>query len=380
MSDFPADEKLLAAARRATDAMPPLTLGDHASTMVYGGDGVSGTVFCDNATYRQWVFQVWKAQCVDMESAAIAQVCWANKTPCLIIRGLSDLAGGQAGTNEVNQYLKAAADYSAQVLVRILQNIDAPVPAAVHHRRSIDPAARFFDGSPHDPDAPRRSPRCPRSTCAGRCASFSTCCARPPRWSLPWSNGARRVFPVLTVEEAFALRRDRLPDALLGGERGGVRIDGFDLGNSPREYTFPKESSGRDVITTTTNGTVALRACTHADAVLAAGFVNLDATAAWLQARRTRHRRRCCWFVPAPAPGSLCEDGLCAGRLVARLARREHRPAHGRRHLARWPDCANRFASARSRCVAPRDRQRPADLVETRPRQRRGVVRPRISL
>ena len=130
VSDFPADEKLLAAARRATDAMPPLTMGDHASTITYGGDGVSGTVFCDNATYRQWVLQVWKAQCLDMESAAIAHVCWANKTPCLIVRGLSDLAGGQAGVNEVNQYLKAAADHSAQVLVRILQNLDAPVPAA----------------------------------------------------------------------------------------------------------------------------------------------------------------------------------------------------------------------------------------------------------
>lgn len=131
VSAFPADEKLLSAARRATDAMPPLAIGDHASKVTYGGDGVSGTVFCDNAAYRQWVFQVWKAQCVDMESAAIAHVCWANKTPCLIVRGLSDLAGGQAGTNEVNEYLKAAADHSAQVLVRILQNLDAPVPAAV---------------------------------------------------------------------------------------------------------------------------------------------------------------------------------------------------------------------------------------------------------
>ncbi len=126
---FPADEKLLAAARHATDAMPALKTGDRVCKTVYGGDGVSGTVFCDNAEYRRWVFQVWKAQCLDMESAAIAHVCWENKTPCLIVRGLSDLAGGQAGANEIDQYLKAAADHSAQVVVRILQGLDAPVPA-----------------------------------------------------------------------------------------------------------------------------------------------------------------------------------------------------------------------------------------------------------
>ena len=131
------------------------------------------------------------------------------------------------------------------------------------------------------------------------------------------ANGARRVFPVLTPEEAFALRLERLPDALLGGERGGVRIAGFDLGNSPREHT-PAVVGGRDLITTTTNGTVALRACTAADAVLAAGLVNLDATAAWLRARQ-------------PSPGTLLlvcagtgsgfatEDGLAAGALATRV-------------------------------------------------------------
>ena len=128
---FAADARLLAAAHRATDAMPPLKLGDRVCKVGYGGDGVSGTVFCDNSDYRQYVFDVWKAQCLDMESTAIAQVCWQNKTPFLIVRGLSDLAGGQAGENELRQYLKAAAGNSAQVLVRILQNLDAPIPAAV---------------------------------------------------------------------------------------------------------------------------------------------------------------------------------------------------------------------------------------------------------
>lgn len=128
VSSFPADERLLAAARRATDALPPMKVGDRVCRVSYGGDGVSGTVFCDNAQYREWVFATFKADCLDMESAPIAQVCWQNKTPCLIVRGLSDLAGGQTGENQMETFLKAAADHSAAVLVAILQKMD-PLPA-----------------------------------------------------------------------------------------------------------------------------------------------------------------------------------------------------------------------------------------------------------
>ena len=124
IGSFPADERLLAAARTATDAMPPLKVGDRTCQVSYGGDGVSGTVFCDNADYRKWVFATFKADCLDMESAPIAQVCWQNKIPCLIVRGLSDLAGGQTGENQMETFLKAAADHSAAVLVAIIQKMD----------------------------------------------------------------------------------------------------------------------------------------------------------------------------------------------------------------------------------------------------------------
>ena len=134
------------------------------------------------------------------------------------------------------------------------------------------------------------------------------------------ANGARRVFPVLTPEEAFALRGDRLPDALLGGERGGVRIEGFDLGNSPREYP-PAVVAGRNLITTTTNGTVALRACAGADTVLAAGLVNLDATAAWLQSRQPAPAT--VWLVCAGTGSNFAlEDGVAAGGLAKWMRRR----------------------------------------------------------
>src|SRR4051794_28316015 len=69
------------------------------------------------------------------------------------------------------------------------------------------------------------------------------------------AGGAKEIIPVRTIEEARAARKIH-PHALLGGERHGERIEGFDLGNSPFEY---RELPGRSIISTTTNGTVALR-------------------------------------------------------------------------------------------------------------------------
>ena len=101
MPDFPADAALLDAARRALPKLPRLTKSGQRVHVTMGGVGVSGTVFLDNAKYREWVFRVWQARCLDMESTAYAQVCWANEKPLLVIRGLSDLAGGQRGPNTI---------------------------------------------------------------------------------------------------------------------------------------------------------------------------------------------------------------------------------------------------------------------------------------
>ncbi len=101
-------------------------------------------------------------------------------------------------------------------------------------------------------------------------------------------HGAKAIVPVSEIAEALALRR-RQPDVLLGGERDGVRIRAaqtggidFDLGNSPREYT-PEKVRGKTIVSTTTNGTRALRACAGAKTVLAASFLNLAATAAFVR-------------------------------------------------------------------------------------------------
>jgi 2-phosphosulfolactate phosphatase len=92
--------------------------------------------------------------------------------------------------------------------------------------------------------------------------------------------GAREVVPFLEIEEALAAAEagDR-SEIVLGGERMGGTIPGFDLGNSPCEYT-PESVGGRRVFITTTNGTRALHHARLARRVLVGAFVNLSTVVA----------------------------------------------------------------------------------------------------
>ncbi len=89
------------------------------------------------------------------------------------------------------------------------------------------------------------------------------------------------VQAVAGLDEAFALKA-KFPGALLAGERGGQALPGFDLGNSPEDFTSARVQ-GRRVILTTTNGTQALAACQGARAVFTASLLNLDAVAGRLR-------------------------------------------------------------------------------------------------
>ena len=112
------------------------------------------------------------------------------------------------------------------------------------------------------------------------------------------AHGAEAIHPVCTIEEAF-LAKERLPDAVLGGERHGDPIAGFDAGNSPFEYrAFP----GRTIVSTTTNGTIALRACDGARAVLVGAILNLQAVAEHI--RSAPRRRAFCSSARAPSTAS----------------------------------------------------------------------------
>lgn len=143
------------------------------------------------------------------------------------------------------------------------------------------------------------------------------------------SNGARAIVPFETVDDTRrALRAYEQPMAdmttaafpLTAGERGMVRIAGFDLGNSPLEYT-------RDVVLdkpiffTTTNGTAALVAMQHARAQFFAAFVNATATVSAVATRLDEAPELAgVTIVCAGTDGTIAlEDVVCAGRLVRGL-------------------------------------------------------------
>ena len=129
--------------------------------------------------------------------------------------------------------------------------------------------------------------------------------------------GAVEVAPCLEVEEALALAA-QMPAgrAVLGGERGGVLIEGFDLANSPAEYT-PDSVGGKTLVFTTTNGTRALIRCRRARRVLVGGFVNASAVVRQLLGEPQVH------LLCAGSGGEISRDDvLCAGLLVDRLQRR----------------------------------------------------------
>lgn len=91
------------------------------------------------------------------------------------------------------------------------------------------------------------------------------------------ANGARGIFPTALPEEAVKLASSLgREDTLLCGERKGMKIEGFDLGNSPREFVA-EVVKGKQLVMSTTNGTRAFLAAEDADRVLAASFLNLSA-------------------------------------------------------------------------------------------------------
>jgi 2-phosphosulfolactate phosphatase len=127
------------------------------------------------------------------------------------------------------------------------------------------------------------------------------------------AHGATGIRPVRTIQEALALK-EKHPGALLGGERNGDRIEGFDLGNSPLDYR--ETVRDREIITTTTNGTIALRAVEAAPAILAASFLNIGAVAQ----RLTPHTYREILLICAGTfREAALEDILAAGMLISLL-------------------------------------------------------------
>lgn len=126
--------------------------------------------------------------------------------------------------------------------------------------------------------------------------------------------GAQAIYPVESTEEAMKLAGSLgREEALLAGERKGLKIEGFDLGNSPREFN-PDRVAGKKIVMTTTNGTRALLAASSAQRVLVGSMLNLSAVA-----RAVADAPHVALICSGRAGRFSIDDALCAGMLLARL-------------------------------------------------------------
>jgi 2-phosphosulfolactate phosphatase len=135
------------------------------------------------------------------------------------------------------------------------------------------------------------------------------------------SNGAKAIIPFESSDEVVARAKQfERSDVLLAGERRMHAIPGFDLGNSPREYTRATVE-GKTVLLTTTNGTVALAGIQGARDVLVASYVNYSAVSAMIRAA-ARGASDVTIVCAGRDRQFALEDAACAGRFTRGVTRR----------------------------------------------------------
>jgi 2-phosphosulfolactate phosphatase len=132
------------------------------------------------------------------------------------------------------------------------------------------------------------------------------------------ANGCERIIPVESVEAATNLTASLDKKVtLLGGEKEGKRIDGFNLGNSPLEYA-PEVVKGKTIIMATTNGTRAIWKSQAAKEILIASFVNMASVVDYVG----KVGGDMLTIVCAGKQGRFAmEDAVCAGMLTDLLAK-----------------------------------------------------------
>lgn len=136
-------------------------------------------------------------------------------------------------------------------------------------------------------------------------------------------NGCVSVVPVAEVEDAFSMARGPLDGALVGGERGGVAVEGFDLGNSPRDYTSTRVC-GKTIVITTTNGSRAFQSIPAGRVGIVASFLNMGAVA-----RHCLRRNKDIMFIPSGRKGAFSlEDTVCAGGITEAIRKQRKDTVH----------------------------------------------------
>lgn len=123
--------------------------------------------------------------------------------------------------------------------------------------------------------------------------------------------GAALVRPVGSIEEARTLH-EKIPGSLLIGERSGIKVEGFDFGNSPSQVAAEKEKiSGKVIIHTTSAGTQGIVNATGASEILTGSLVNAKAVAEYIRDRSSK-------FQAGNASGKALEVSLVAMGLSAK--------------------------------------------------------------
>lgn len=135
------------------------------------------------------------------------------------------------------------------------------------------------------------------------------------------AHGARAIIPFESADDVVTRSKSfERSDVLLAGERKMRPIPGFDLGNSPREFT-PDVVDGKTILLTTTNGTAALTAVQGAREIVVGSFVNLSAIVAVLKTAIRGNVDIALVCAGAERQFAL-EDAVCAGRMLRALSRR----------------------------------------------------------
>ncbi len=128
-------------------------------------------------------------------------------------------------------------------------------------------------------------------------------------------NGAREIIPIGAIANAVKVSGSLMGEFVVrGGERNGKKIDGFNLGNSPLEYT-EEAVKGKAIIYCTTNGTVAITKSRYAKKLIIGGFVNISAVVSFINSITED------WdLVCAGRDNNFSfEDAVCAGMIIKLL-------------------------------------------------------------
>lgn len=130
--------------------------------------------------------------------------------------------------------------------------------------------------------------------------------------SIIWAcrNGANKVIPVTDAGEGAAIA-SRMGGCIMAGERDGIKLSGFDLGNSPLEFT-PEAVKDKNIVINTTNGTGAIKTAEGGAHVLIGAMLNHDAVA-----RKAAALGLDVIIMCAGTDGEFSADDICAAGAIA---------------------------------------------------------------